>query len=333
MHHENTVVITSIYPPSQAVKDFARLPNWRCIVIGDRKSPSDWAHPEVDYYSLESQLQLPYKLATLLPTDHYARKNLGYLLVASRGARYVLDTDDDNLPYPNWSHPAFEGTFACTRINEGFVNTYSHFTNQFIWPRGLPLQEIHRKQDWREHLQLKPARIGIWQGLADGDPDVDAIYRLTRGEPCTFDDAPPVVLDVGTCCPFNSQNTVIRHELFALLYLPSHVSFRFTDILRGLIAQPLMWRHGYRLGFSKANVVQERNPHDYFVDFKQELPCYLHTHEIIEKVDAAISRSASLSEQLYLAYEALIAPGIVRAEEMSLLQAWLDDLYDVGCAQ
>ena len=28
-----------------------------------------------------------------------------------------------------------------------------------------------------------PSRVGVWQGLADGDPDVDAIYRLTVGEP------------------------------------------------------------------------------------------------------------------------------------------------------
>lgn len=326
----NTVVITSIYSPTQSVKDFSRLENWQCLVIGDRKTPNDWAHPPARYYSLEAQLQLPFKLSKLLPTNHYARKNLGYLLASSHGAQYVLDTDDDNLPNVDWSHPLFEGDFHCTRPNEGFVNTYSHFTSQFIWPRGLPLQEIHRKQIWREHLQLKPVRIGIWQGLADGDPDVDAIYRLTRGELCTFDDASPIVLDEGTCCPFNSQNTVIRRELFPLLYLPAHVSFRFTDILRGLIAQPLMWRHGYRLGFSKATVVQERNPHDYFVDFKQEIPCYLHTHEIIEKVDAAASRSTKLSEQLYLSYEALIASGITRAEEMPLLRAWLDDLQAMG---
>ena len=59
-----------------------------------------------------------------------------------------------------------------------------------------------------------------------------------------------MVLGTGTMSPFNTQNTLIRKELFALLYLPTYVTFRFTDILRGLVAQPIMWAAGYALGFT-----------------------------------------------------------------------------------
>lgn len=318
--------MTSIFPPTQAVKAFAQVPGWRCVVVGDRKTPRDWSCPPVEYFSVDAQLGMPHRLAPLLPLNHYARKNLGYLHALSEGANLILDTDDDNIPKAGWGHPPLEGSFLRTSLNDGFVNVYAHFTSQFIWPRGLPLQSVHRKQDWRARLDTGHARIGVWQGLADGDPDVDAIYRLTRGEACIFDESEPLVLEPGTICPFNSQNTVVRRELFPLLYLPSHVTFRFTDILRGLIAQPLMWRHGYRLGFCKATVSQERNPHDYFVDFKQEIPVYLHAHEIVAAVDAVASQATDLGEQLYLAYEALIKPGIVHADEMPLLRAWLDDL-------
>lgn len=82
------------------------------------------------------------------------------------------------------------------------------------------------------------------QGLADENPDVDAIYRLTNDTPCYFDERAPVVLEAGTLCPFNSQNTATRRELFPLLYMPVFITFRFTDILRGLAAYEALRRAG-----------------------------------------------------------------------------------------
>ena len=83
---------------------------------------------------------------------------------------------------------------------------------------------------------MKDCNVGVWQGLADEDPDVDAIYRLTSDTPCYFNERNPVVLAKGTVCPFNTQNTIIIKPLFNLLYLPTTATFRFTDILRGLVA-------------------------------------------------------------------------------------------------
>ena len=57
----------------------------------------------------------------------------------------------------------------------------------------------------------KPMTPLIQQGLVNGDPDVDAIFRLTRKYPLvplevTFDpSAPPVFLPEGIFSPFNSQ--------------------------------------------------------------------------------------------------------------------------------
>ena len=103
-------------------------------------------------------------------------------------------------------------------------------------------------------------KIGIWQGLADLDPDVDAIYRLTSNKEVTFDKGDPIVLGKETWCPFNSQNTLFASpQFFPLLYLPAFVTFRFTDILRGYVAQPILQAAGYRLGFTEATVYQDRN--------------------------------------------------------------------------
>ena len=201
------------------------------------------------------------------------------------------------------------------------VNIYQLFTDQFIWPRGLPLELIREKL--RVTSALQNCKVGIWQGLADGDPDVDAIYRLVFGKSCIFNQRAPVVLTNGLLCPFNSQNTAIRRELFPLLYLPAHVSFRFTDILRGLVAQPIMWSHGYSLGFTSSTVLQDRNPHDYMKDFVSEIPMYMEASRIIDSVRGSISTSASLAENLISAYRSLVKAHILSDQEIRILEAWL----------
>jgi hypothetical protein len=162
--------------------------------------------------------------------------------------------------------------------------------------------------------------------LADSDPDVDAIYRLVDNTEIFFDKRTPIVLAEGTLCPFNSQNTLVRRELFPLLYLPAYVTFRFTDILRGLVAQPIMWAHGYRLGFTEATVIQVRNPHDYVKDFESEIPCYLHPNRVIAAVTRAIDPSNTVGENLRLAYAELAKENIVTAQEIELLDLWLADV-------
>jgi len=130
-------------------------------------------------------------------------------------------------------------------------------------------------------------------------------------------------------CPFNTQNTIIIKELFPLLYLPTYVTFRFTDILRGLIAQPIMWLYGYQLGFTNATVTQKRNPHDYKKDFISEIPIYENCDEIIEIVSNVISAENNISDNLRLAYKALLNKSIVTKNELITLEAWLGDLKNL----
>jgi hypothetical protein len=239
------------------------------------------------------------------------------------GADVIIDTDDDNIPYPNWSFPAFEGNFITSEKDLGWINIYHYFSEQTIWPRGLPLKNIHDSRDKLQWQSMKNNyKVGIWQGLADEDPDVDAIYRLTSNRPCNFLKKEPVVLEKGTVTPFNSQNTAIRKEFFPLLFLPYFVTFRFTDILRGIIAQPILWQENYRLGFTEATVVQKRNEHDYFKDFESEVPMYLYTEKSLEAVTGAVS-SNSVKNNLFNAYEALLKTGVVEEREMKVLNEWL----------
>ena len=325
---KSTVVITSIFAPTKAVNKIASFAEYNLVVAGDKKSPADWSEPNVTYLSVADQEAAGFRMSEKLPFNHYGRKMIGYLHAIREGAEVIIDTDDDNIPYDGWTFPATTGIFATSPANKGFVNIYKNFTSHHIWPRGYPLDLIlDPNHDLKEdELTQQEAQIGIWQGLADSDPDVDAIYRLIDNTEIFFDKRPPIVLAEGTLCPFNSQNTAVRRELFPLLYLPAYVTFRFTDILRGLVAQPIMWAHGYRLGFTEATVLQERNPHDYMKDFESEIPCYLHPNRVIAAVSRAIDKGNTVAENLRLAYAELAKENIVSAQEIELLDLWLADI-------
>ncbi|MFC1488315.1 STELLO glycosyltransferase family protein [Thermodesulfobacteriota bacterium] len=332
MIQKNVLVITTIMPPTKSISQFSKFREIRIVVVGDKKTPSSWEHPKARFLSIEEQGQMGYEISKSLPYNHYARKMIGYLYAIKTNAQTIIDTDDDNIPKDNWQIPEngkYETEYLTTPPDLGFINIYRNYTKYHIWPRGFPLGRIMRKDAVinKKELLRKKTRVGIWQGLADGDPDVDAIYRLTINAPCYFKDKEPVVLDKGTLCPINSQNTIFPIKaLFPLLYLPAFVSFRFTDILRGLVAQPIMWAAGYLLGFTTSTVIQERNPHDYMNDFELEIPCYLLTEKIIDIVSNAVRESLSVSDNLYESYIALQKADIVTKEELDLLSKWLKDI-------
>lgn len=324
-----SIVITTIFDPSEAIISYSKNRDYELVVVGDRKTPAGWKYDNVKYLSVDHQSGIGRHLKKLLPFNHYCRKMMGYLDCIARGAEYIVDTDDDNIPKDNWLFPSFEGSYATIPGDKGFVNVYELYSDQKIWPRGLPLRLINTKFGLEETLSDQHSKIGVWQGLADEDPDVDAIYRLTSDVPCYFKEREPIVLAKGTLSPFNTQNTITRSELFATMYLPVFVTFRFTDILRSLVTQPVMWACDYHLGFTNATVVQKRNPHDYMKDFISEIPMYQYTEDVIELTAAAIKTGESIENNLFSAYEALHKKSIVEAAELDVLNAWLRDLEEL----
>lgn len=319
----NTIVITTINPPTKAVRSFASLDGWRTIVVGDEKTPLDWQCQGVEFLPLGYQKKLPFKLSSALPLNHYSRKMIGYLVAAQTGCNIIAETDDDNHPKSNWNFPEFDAVYDEFRSGNGFINVYERFTEQKIWPRGYPLDLVLTPGE--SGCSQSQASVGVWQALADNEPDVDAIYRLVLNETCQFNSREPLVLAPGTVCPFNSQNTAFRRDLLPLMYLPATVTFRFTDILRSLVAQPIMWHSGYRLGFLEATVTQLRNPHDYMEDFASEVPMFLQTRRTVDIVKEVISAIRNIEDNLYAAYRALVYERIVEEAELSTLEAWLDD--------
>ena len=306
-------VITSIQPPTLAVKLLARNKQLKTIVVADKKTPAVWQENNVKFLSVPEQQQLDFPLLRNLPWNHYSRKMLGYIYAIQKGAAMIYDTDDDNIPTANWQFPAGYGCYQVTRENLSFINVYQYFTRQKVWPRGFPLNLVNRDYTAAlAELSVEPLTAGI-----------DAIYRLLFNDLCIFEKKPPLLLNKGTICPFNSQNTLFSKDTFPLLYIPATVTFRFCDILRGLVAQPILWTKNLHLGFTAATVRQIRNPHDYLRDFESEVPMYLNAEKLVAAVAGKVRSSYSLTENLWAPYELLLNMNIVSRGELDLLHDWL----------
>jgi len=280
------------------------------------------------FLPFEDQSTLGFRLASELPVRHYARKNLGYLHAMAAGAGSLFDTDDDNVPHDDWT----VGEATCSDLLSGdgrFVNAYRHFTDAHVWPRGFPLDEVLAAGGPRVTNALEPHRVGVWQSLVDGDPDVDAVYRLALGAPVQFERKPPVAVARGAYTPLNSQATSWSAESFPLLYLPSTVEFRFTDILRGYVAQRLLWERDLLLGVRSPNVTQERNEHDLLEDFRGEVECYLAVKPVVDTLNS-LELGPDLLDGLGTVYGALAEEGLVRRDELDLVALWIDDCRQIA---
>ena len=326
----NYLVVTSISKPNEALNSLAQGAKkhaFQFLVVGDEKSPGGFTLNGCRYFDLASQGDLPFQFARACPAGNYARKNIGDLVALSEGANVIVETDDDNFPLPEFWQTRTLRCRSRSSVHRGWVNVYRYFSDQNIWPRGFPLDEV-RNIPVKLADEFVERDCPIQQGLADENPDVDALYRLTQPLPLSFRKVPAVSLSKGCWCPFNSQNTTWWRQAAPLMYLPSYCSFRMTDIWRSLVAQRIAWENGWEICFLAPTVRQERNEHDLMKDFEEEIPGYLYNGKIVAALQRLDLKSGpeNMPSNLLQCYRCMISLGVIEDRELHLLDIWLNDL-------
>jgi hypothetical protein len=329
-------VLTTINCPDERVSDWMKITGNHTIVVGDKKTPISWNDPTCHYYSFDKQLNSEFAIASLLPENHYTRKNLGYLYAIKKGAKTIIDTDDDNFPntikWNNLLSAEFEALEHASSEKKSFKNIYSYFSNLDIpfWPRGFPLSLISDSKtiiQSNDISKIDSKDVGLWQCMVDGDPDIDAIHRLIFNKSPAFATKDALIMGRNVFCAFNSQNTLwLDSVLFPLLYLPSTVSFRFTDILRGYVAQAVINASSKNWGFYQATAYQERNVHNLMNDFRSEVSMYSNMDEIFHIIYDSCEIKHSISDNLFNCYSELYKNDYVEENELKILNSWLADL-------
>jgi hypothetical protein len=324
-------VITTIHPPTPASRVLANRvgkSGGKLYIAGDSKGPDAYNAPHTVFLSLDVQLKSAFDLARILPTRHYCRKNVAYLQAMTEGATCIYETDDDNEPMDGWC-PRTEILAESRAVASGerrWVNVYRYFSSDFIWPRGLPLDEIRRPAP--ETSPALALRAPVQQGLVNNSPDVDAIWRLTMDRPFDFAPGESVYLCPGNWCPFNTQSTWWWPVAYPLLYVPSFCSFRMCDIWKSFVAQRCLWEMGLGIAFHAPEVIQERNPHDLMCDFRDEIPGYSRNRELVDLLGGLSLKAGeeNVMANLRSCYAVLVDAGFFPAKEMELVDAWQGDL-------
>lgn len=336
--------------------------------------PAHLRNSRVVYLSADTQRVLPFRVGGHLAWNHFGRKNIGFMYAIALGASLIYDTDDDNEllelsaldAWADMLDAQRDGSIIHSRSSSietirscsYMFNPYPLFGSRregsdgtassiFAWPRGMPLELLRScntvvEDSSRARSRTPISGVGVLQSLANGDPDVDALYRLRHYLPIEFGriaNAGAVdgarALDGSTTAPFNAQATLWRRDAFWAMLLPVTVHGRVSDIWRSFIAQRIMRDVGLRVAFTQPWVRQVRNPHAYLADFQAELPLFLRAGAFarwLKRWQPPINVSGN--QTLLSMMEALVIScyeiGLIEIGDVKLTQAWLSDLIAVG---
>ena len=352
-------VTTTIFNASDAVRIQTQLPeDWCMVVVGDEKGPQHYQINEgkngrVIYLNTNDQKELEragVKLSNLLPWNSFGRKNLGYLYAIASGAQLIWDFDDDNALLsspPRILEPKEVHTVLVVKQRPNNTDAFCASFNPMplmgasllpSWPRGLPLSDIKNQACQTEEyiadaVKSDSKNIGVFQSLANHDPDVDAIYRLTKPLPLIFD--PPyedqtVLVPAGAYAPFNAQATLFTYEAFFMLILPVTVHGRVSDIWRSYFGQRLLKDIGYQVAFTYPQVLQNRNSHNYLADLDSEQPLYMKSGRLIEHLRGWSSPCQSLDCHFEALIIDLYEHDFVEIGDVELVQEWIECLHQIG---
>jgi hypothetical protein len=334
------IVVTTINNPTKQLDKLAEEKEFKLVVVADLKTDKSWSHGKKSVYlDVNTQKNLNYSSFQTTPFNSYTRKNIGYLYAIQNGARFIYDTDDDNQPILNlidyFDFDEYKQELEYDLDSPGVINPYAHFGQPTIWPRGFPLSAINKRLYNDYVSMLRPTSI-IQQSVVNGDPDVDAIFRLTKTLDykridIKFDDSSPTVrIPLYKITPFNSQNTLFHYKAFWALYLPSTVSFRLTDIWRSYWCQRLIWMLDSTVSFLGPNAYQLRNSHSYLSDYKQEKEMYLKTEDLIKLLYSWKCPFKKFYSCVIDLSEQMATNNFWDKKEVESIKNWLKDLDSVN---
>ena len=262
------IVTTTINKPSLATIKFCEISdkkNFQFIIIGDLKTPhEDYRNLEkkyknVTYLSPEQQENLYPEISKFLGWKTIQRRNIGFIYSYIHGGDIIATVDDDNIPYDFWGDDIMIGKeievdYYKNEICEYF-DSFSITSHPNLWHRGYPIEYLKDKNKII-YLGKKKVKPLVQAEFWDGDPDIDAICRLTKKPTVKFENFETFTTDQLT--PFNSQNTFLHRSVLKKYSCLPFIG-RMDDIWGSYILQ---YYYPESVIFKKSSVYQERNPQD-----------------------------------------------------------------------
>jgi len=260
------------------------MEDWTLIVVGDKKTPHvEYERLNCIYLSPEEQEKKYPDLSEAIGWNSIQRRNIGFVEAYNLGAEIVATVDDDNIPYDNWGKNVVVGQtveidFYKTDLGVFDPLSATEYTN--IWHRGYPIELVPLRDAITYGGKLK-RRVLVQADLWDGDPDIDAMARLSMKPIVKFDKIQGPYGST-SISPFNSQNTFLAREVIPYYSVFPYVG-RMDDIWGSYILQHYFPNS---VCYNKASVYQDRNVQDLITNLEKEIIGYRYTSELIRGLGA-----------------------------------------------
>ena len=276
--NEKFIVITTIQQPTEATEKFCSFQDWNVVIVGDLKTPKeDYKKLNCTYLDIEDQEKINKDLSDEIGFNSIQRRNMGFIFAHNEGCNILASVDDDNIPYDNWGEEVYIGETieADYYLTEQEVfDPLSVTKRNDLWHRGFPIQLLESKNEVKLSGK-KPIEVLIQADLWDGDPDIDAICRLSKKPIVQYEITNPYTSN--KISPFNSQNTFFHRKVIPFYMVLPFVG-RMDDIWGGYILQK---KFPESLIFNKSTVYQERNPQDLITNLEKEIIGYRNTLDFL----------------------------------------------------
>ncbi len=257
------------------------------LMVGDTKTPHKSYQNLVDVYNNvvyltpEQQDELYPDLSKIIGWKTIQRRNIGFVYAYQNGADIVATVDDDNIPYDSWGDNILLGQEIeideFENLSCPYFDAISTTEHNDLWHRGFPIEHLQVKNniEYKGKVKITPlVQAEFW----DGDPDIDAICRLSKKPIVKFKPFEPFTTKQLT--PFNSQNTFLHRSV-----LKHYSVFPYTGRMDDIWGSYVMQHHfPNSVIFAKASVYQARNPQDLVRNLENEVIGYRNTLQLLDNI-------------------------------------------------
>jgi hypothetical protein len=281
------IVTTTINSPTEATLKFCEKSDWIFIIVGDKKTP----HGE--YFELEKQFSNVKYLTPEYQEMHYKelsdaigwkcieRRNVGFVEAYDLGAEIIATVDDDNIPYDSWGKDLFVNQEIIVDLYIPKLDVFDPLSvtkENYLWHRGYPIEYLQERHLVEYYGKIK-RRVLVQADLWDGDPDIDAIARLSFKPTVKYDIVAPYCSN--KIAPFNSQNTFLSREIIPYYAVLPFIG-RMDDVWGSYILQHYFPNS---VIYNKASVYQQRNVQDLVTNLENEIIGYRNTLKLIKNLN------------------------------------------------
>jgi hypothetical protein len=295
------IVTTTINSPTEATIKYSKKSDWTLIVVGDIKTPhNEYTNLNCIYLHPEEQEKKYKELSDTIGWRSIQRRNIGFVEAYNLGADIVATVDDDNIPYEDWGTDIYIGKdIECDLYEPTLHDVFDPLSithRNEVWHRGYPIEYVPTRHSVEYRGKIK-RKVLVQADLWDGDPDIDALARLSVKPIVRYSDVTQPYCS-STISPFNSQNTFLAREVIPFYSVLPYVG-RMDDIWGAYILQ---YYFPNSVIYNRASVYQDRNVQDLITNLEKEIIGYRNTLNLVQDLENYINYFPEETKEYWKVY-------------------------------